>query len=204
MASQAARPLTLPEVAQLHERNPDPRVRAVIWTGLCTGLRIGEIRLLNVAHVLTPLGDIREEIACGADIILKRGKSRSIPVNPLLRNALNSWCLASGKLHPLAPLFPSPQSDSARLSRRQLMRIVSVAFKNASLDGAVSTHTLRKTFATTIHAKMGRDLAKTQLALAHASPASTVAYLDSCNVEVRNAIRTLYLDSTFPELPFSG
>jgi hypothetical protein len=52
-----------------------------------------------------------------------------------------------------------------------------------------------------MHDAMGHDLAKTQLALAHQSPASTTAYLKSCNSDVRNAIRRLYLDRFQPELP---
>lgn len=202
MPACPARPLSLDEIPLLHAANPRPRTRALIWLGLCAGLRIGEIIRLNVGHVVDPHGAIRDELRLDSDVILKHGKARSIPVNPLLRLALNAHCLTLPNLNPHAPLFPSNRVNRQRISRRQAMREIVAAFDRAGLHGALSSHALRKTFATAVHKACGNDLHKTQLALAHASPASTVAYLETCDPQVRESIRTLYLAQLSPELPF--
>lgn len=202
MPSCPARPLSLDEIPILHAANPSPRTRALLWLGLCAGLRVGEIVRLDVQHVIDPYGAIRDELRLDSTVILKHGRARSIPVNPLLRLALNAHCLTLPSLSPGAPLFPSPRAASVRLSRRQAMREIVAAFARAGLHGALSSHALRKTFASAVHRACGNDLAKTQLALAHSSPASTVAYLESCDPQVRETIRTLYLAQINPEFPF--
>lgn len=201
--NHAARPLAPSELPTLHIANPDPRIRALLWTGLCLGLRIGEIVRLDVKHVLAPDGRIRSEVALDASVLLKQGASRSIPMNPILGTVLNSYFLATGNLKQENPLFRSEKAPHQRLSRRQAMRLVTDAFKNARLDGSLPSHALRKTFANAIHQDMGHDLARTQLALGHASPASTIAYLESADKVVREAIRNLYLNSFTLDLPFT-
>lgn len=199
--NHAARPLTLDELPRLHAANPDPRVRALLWTGLCCGLRISEIIALDVRHVLSPHGELRTEIDLDASIIAKRGQSRSIPLNPILGAVLNTYFLSTGRIQPHLPLFETSRKPYTRLSRRQAMRIITTAFQRARLDGALPSHALRKTFAQAIHTALGNDLAKTQLALRHMNPASTVRYLQSAQVEVRQAIRHLYADTINPQLP---
>lgn len=201
MPHVAARPLDAAEIPLLHAANPDPRTRALLWIGLCTGLRVGEIVRLNIQHVLGPTGAILDELVLDKAVILKHGKPRSVPMNPLLRTALNPYLLTLSSLQPCWPLFQSRIGFHKRLGRRQAMRIVVAAFERAGLDGALSSHSLRKTFASAIHRRLGQDLAKTQQALAHASPASTVLYLESCDAQIRDAIRTLYLPEFAPDLP---
>ena len=204
MPATAARPLELAEIPLLHARNPDPRTRALLWLGLCTGMRVGELVRLRVKHVLSPTGQILPALDLDTAVILKRGRGRSVPVNPILRLALQHWCLALGDLRPTCWLFPSRQGQGHPITRRTAMRLICGAFERAGLAGALTSHALRKTFATQMHKALGNDLSKTQIALAHASPASTVAYLASCNAEVAHAVRTLYLDTIPPELPFSA
>lgn len=199
--NHAARPLSLDEIPRLHAANPNPTTRAMLWLGLCTGLRIGEIVALNVSDVLAPNGRLRDEISLPAGRISKNGRGRSIPVNPLLYVALNAYFLATGNLDQHNALFCSNRAGHPRISRRQAMRIVTAAFKRANLDGALPSHALRKTFANSIHQAMGSDLAKTQLALGHTSPASTIAYLASADQTVRYAVKNLYLDTILPDLP---
>lgn len=199
--NHAARPLSLDEIPRLHTANPNPTTRAMLWLGLCTGLRIGEIVALNVRDVLAPDGRLRDEISLPAGRISKNGRGRSIPVNPLLYVALNAYFLATGNLDQNAPLFRTNRANHPRISRRHATRIVTTAFKRANLDGALPSHALRKTFANSIHQSMGFDLAKTQLALGHTSPASTIAYLASADQTVRNAVKHLYLDTILPDLP---
>jgi site-specific recombinase XerD len=56
------------------------------------------------------------------------------------------------------------------------------------LTGKLGTHSMRKTFARRIHAKLGRDLMKTQKALGHARVTSTVSYLSFAEEEIDEAI----------------
>lgn len=199
--NHAARPLTLEEIPLIHAANPNPRTRALIWTGLATGLRVGEIIALDLYDVLDPRGRIRSELDLDSRVLNKRGRSRSIPVSPLLATVMNAYLLTRGNLAKNGALFISRQGSNRRLSRRQAMRIITDAFAAANLDGALPSHALRKTFATQIHHALDHDLAATQLALRHASPASTIAYLEDSAPRVRHAIATLYLDSFTPDLP---
>lgn len=204
MPKLASRPLQPEEIPCLHAAVTNVQLRALIWCGLCTGLRIGELVRLNISHVLSNDGKIRDELMLDRTVILKHGRPRSVPMNPLLFVALNAHLLSLKSLAPDAPLFRSRHTEVTRLSRRQAMRQVVDAFSQAGIGGAVSSHSLRKTFASAIHRRLGHDLAKTQRALAHASPASTVAYLESCDAAVRDAIRTLYLPEVTPQLPFAS
>ena len=58
------------------------------------------------------------------------------------------------------------------------------AFTTNELDGHLATHSLRKTFATRIHAVYEGDLRKTQKALGHQNINSTLRYLALDDAEV--------------------
>lgn len=75
------------------------------------------------------------------------------------------------------------------ISRVQAHRIISAALVQAvGVRPCNGTHTMRKTFAARVFAACDQNVFLLQQALAHASPASTVAYLDGCSDQVNAAI----------------
>jgi site-specific recombinase XerD len=73
-------------------------------------------------------------------------------------------------------------------SRQHGHRILKGAFNAAQLQGKVSTHSLRKTFCDRVHTALGENIFKTQIAMGHNSPASTVHYLSFKQSEIDSAI----------------
>jgi site-specific recombinase XerD len=56
------------------------------------------------------------------------------------------------------------------------------------MTGRLGTHSLRKTFAMTVHEQLGRALHHTQQALGHVNISSTLHYLPVAEVEIQQAI----------------
>jgi site-specific recombinase XerD len=87
------------------------------------------------------------------------------------------------------PLFCSRVHDPTTgllraISREQGWRILTEAFATNELGGKTATHSLRKTFATRVHAAYQGDLRKTQRALGHQNINSTLKYLALDDAEV--------------------
>jgi len=107
-------------------------------------------------------------------------QGRSVIVHPDAKAALTTWLMAMQCTGPVSPetfLFPSRKGLNRPLRRWQAGHLLRQAYAACGLTGKLSTHTMRKTFGETIYEKSGRDLLKTQRAMGHKSPASTVAYL---------------------------
>lgn len=87
------------------------------------------------------------------------------------------------------PHGPHPQAAPRAISRVQAHRVISAALVAAVGQRPCNgTHTMRKTFASRVFAASGQNIFILQQALAHRSPASTVAYLDGCSNQVAAAI----------------
>lgn len=87
------------------------------------------------------------------------------------------------------PHGPRHSPEPRAISRVQAYRIISAALIHAVGPRACNgTHTMRKTFAARVFAACNQNVFILQQALAHKSPASTVAYLDGCSDQVSEAI----------------
>jgi integrase len=80
-----------------------------------------------------------------------------------------------GDVSPARISSPRRKGASARLAlARHLLR---QAYAGCRLTGKLSSHTRRNTYGQPVYEKSGRDLLKTQQAMGHKTPASTLAYL---------------------------
>jgi integrase/recombinase XerD len=159
---------------------------------LMTGLRVSELVGLNVEDVYyqsepKKLLLVRSEIAKG-------GKSREIPISEKLRNDLREFYLRASLLaHTLGldaglPLFTACRGSSARLTPRQVQRIVKLVGDLAGIVG-LHPHTLRHTFATSLMRQT--DSRTVQALLGHSSLQSTQIYLHPNTSDMTKAVNKL-------------
>lgn len=97
-------------------------------------------------------------------------------------------------------MFISRKGNTAITSRHAL-RILSDAARSAGLP-AISTHTLRKTFADRLYDRLDGNVFEVQQALGHKSPASTIRYLGFKEKRVESAILSLFDEED--QLPLPG
>jgi integrase/recombinase XerD len=166
--------LSRDEVARLLStpRGPAPhalRDRAILELMYACGLRASEATGLELRDVDLDAGLLR---ACG-----KGSKERIVPVGREACAAVRAW-LQRGRpklvgLSPEPHLFVNQRGQG--LTRQGLYKIVQRHARTAGLDGKMSPHTLRHTFATHLLAG-GCDLRSLQEMLGHADIATTQIY----------------------------
>lgn len=151
------------------------RDRALLEFLYATGARISEALSLSVDDVVGDDNRTREAIR----VTGKGSKQRIVPVGSYARDALDSYLTrARPALVALAkkstPLvFLGARGGS--LSRQNAWLILQSAAKRAHLDGLVSPHTLRHSFATHVLAG-GADIRVVQELLGHSSVQTTQIY----------------------------
>jgi integrase len=178
------------------------RNRALFVLGTTTGFRISELLSLSIRDVWRH-GRLSESVRVRRRNVKKKTAGRIIALSPLAKRhlelLLGSLSL-QGALVPEEPLFASrkhsagpqtldtPQAPKA-LSRVQAYRILRDAFERCELDIDIpGTHVMRKTFAQEVYIGFGGDIFKTQKALGHENPGSTVAYLSFNEAELTQVI----------------
>lgn len=147
----------------------DERVRLVLLLGAYAGLRRAEIARLH-SDAIQENGTLR--------VFGKGGKTRVVPVHPLLAGPLAEFKSRGGWL------FPSPYGDkpcNPRLINRLLKGVLPPGF---------STHTLRHRFATQVHSK-SKDLRAVQALLGHSSLATTQRYVGVSDQDLADAVASL-------------
>lgn len=134
----------------------DREQRLMLLLGAFAGLRRAEIAGLHSTDV-TPFG---------LRVTGKGGRTRVVPLHPLLRAALADL--------PVGWLFPSPRIPGRPVTPHY------VHDRLRPLLGDYSTHALRHRFATRAYQRGGGDLFAVQQLLGHARPETTSRY---CLVE---------------------
>jgi len=165
----------------------DPRAlrdRALLETLYAAGLRVSEATALDVDDVDLDDGVVR---AFG-----KGSRERLVPIGRSARRALGAW-LVRGR-----PALAGPRAGPAlflnaqgsRLTRQGCWKILRHHARRAGLEGAVSPHVLRHSFATHLLAG-GADVRSVQELLGHASLATTQVY----TMVTADRLREVYLRS---------
>lgn len=178
-------------------RRLPPRDGALIMAQLMTGFRISEILSLTIGQVWRS-GAVPTRVSI-APRHMKGGygRTRSVPVTPELRRALERHlhCLACRyELTPDLPLFLSRESNpdgSARaLCRETAHRIVHRAFERANIanDGRLGTHSLRKAWALNVYLASNRDICLLRAGMGHSSVVVTQKYLEVHQDELERAM----------------
>ena len=145
------------------------RDRALLELIYAAGLRVSEVRDLNVGNVDLASREVR--------VTGKGSKQRAVLIGEAARSALAIY------LNEVRPKLESRDSDNAlflnryggRLSQRSIQAKVRRYAARVGLGTGVHTHTLRHSFATHL-LEGGADLRVVQELLGHASPATTQIY----------------------------
>jgi site-specific recombinase XerD len=168
-----------------------PRDRALLELGVNAGLRVSEMCALRVGDVALADLSVRRHLELTRT---KGARHRRVPVNTVARAAVEAflaWKRNRGESVMLeAPLFLSWKRRP--LDRFAADHVLGELFTRAEIDGKVTTHSLRKTFATRLHER-GADLRTIQDLLGHASLATTQRYLEVTDEKRERAVRLLEL-----------
>ena len=145
------------------------RDRAILELLYATGARISELTALNLDDLLDPTM-IR--------LFGKGSKERVVPVGSYAQKALSAYMVRArpaliGKGRGTPALFLNQRGS--RLSRQSAWQIISDASKQANIQGEISPHTLRHSFATHL-LEGGADVRVVQELLGHSSVATTQIY----------------------------
>lgn len=155
------------------------RDRALVCLLLDTGLRVAEV-----------VGLDRSDVDLGSKRVLVRtkgGKSRSKFLSAESRQLL-SMLLTNKTVNDSGadPVFRA-QGGGARLTDRQVRRIVAGWARLAGIAKDVHPHTMRHTFATSLLSRTG-NLRLVQRALDHESPQTTAIYAHVVDEELKAAM----------------
>ncbi len=153
------------------DATPGVRERALLRMLRDRGLRIREVLTLELEHVRAD---------CRAVSVRRKGRRERkwVDLAGPTGRALAAWIAARGS-EP-GPLFG--------ISYSQSWRIVNAAGKRVGLT--VSCHRLRHTFARAMKKATGGDMYATAQGMDHASPTTTVNYLDAQDDEIRDAVES--------------
>ena len=168
------RPLPVEDVLRLLAAPPEGepaglRDRAVLETLYGAGLRVSELVGLDVDDVDLDEGSVR--------VLGKGGKEREVPLGGYASDTIEAY------LRRARPGFATERSRAAlflnqrggRLTRQGVARVLGGAVKRAGLQGRVTPHSLRHSFATHL-LEGGADVRVVQELLGHASVATTQVY----------------------------
>jgi integrase/recombinase XerD len=174
-----AKILSLQEIQSVFKLLDDIRDKTIFALGVYTGLRISEIVSLKKEQVFTEYG-------VKYQLVVYRLKKRDtvwseIPITTKLRQILieyrksvtedkRTWVTDS------LYLFPSDESDSGHLSRKQAHNILNKTFTALKLEKA-STHSMRRTLLTTL-SRGGIPLRTIQQISGHSNLGQLQAYLE--------------------------
>ncbi len=143
------------------------RAAALLELGYGAGLRVGEMAALSWSDVDETGGTVR--------VMGKGNKERRVPLTRSALAALAAWreeaVLESGR----APAAVFVTRRGARLSVRQIQRVVKRALRGIAEREGVSPHTLRHSFATHLLDR-GADLMAVKELLGHESLSTTQLY----------------------------
>jgi len=132
------------------------------------GLRISEALSLNIADAPLPGSD------AALRVLGKGGKTRLVPVLPVVRQAIAGWMAHRGGAEPDEPLFLGARGK--RLDPGVAQKTLRDYRRLAGLPEHATPHALRHSFATHLLAG-GADLRSIQELLGHASLSTTQRYI---------------------------
>jgi integrase/recombinase XerC len=179
----------------LRDSKSATRDRAIIELVLHTGLRIQEVRLLNVSDIFNGLV-IRDHLTVRAETA-KRCKAREVFLNSHVTKVLKSFITfkkeGGESLDPIAPLFVSKKGG--RMGQRTLQEMAERWFVKAGLvdhqgNSKYTFHSLRHSFATNLRRRRVA-LERIQKLLGHSSLQATGIYLEPSREDLIEALEVL-------------
>lgn len=173
------------EAASVGDTPASLRDRALLEVLYGTGARISEATGLDVDDVLGEDGVVR--------LRGKGGKERVVPLGSFAAAALEAWLVRgrpafAGEGRGTPALFLNTRGG--RLSRQSAWAVLRTCAERAGLEGHLSPHTLRHSFATHL-LEGGADVRVVQELLGHASVTTTQVY----TLVTVQRLREVYADS---------
>ena len=163
------------------------RDRTLFILGLSTGGRISELLSLRIKDVWQYSKPV-ETIYFRKSRTKGQRHGRAVPIKTAAKNAIRElmqWYQQQGmELSEDMPLFFSQKGGE--ITRQHAHEILNKAFTTAKLQGRVSAHSLRKTYANKL-LQQGGNLYAVKEALGHASVQTTQDYLGIGEDELRSA-----------------
>jgi len=157
----------------------DKRNTAILALMAKAGLRVGEVVALELADI-----ELNARSGWATVRMGKGNKTRRVPLNSDTRQALQAY-LAVRPDVPAKALFVS--RTGTPLSVRDVQRLVVDLARRARIDGKVTPHMLRHTFATRL-IERGADVAAVAALLGHESIATTSRYLHPSEARLAEAV----------------
>ena len=198
---KGTRPLDNTEIRKVSEAFAGTfatRNRSLFVLGVSVGGRISELLALKVNDVWQnnkPVGDLLfdRNIVKGGEV------SRAVPVNVDGRQAIEdliAWQTELyGNIDATRPLFPSRKGQGLQpMTRISAHRSLKPAFEAAGLNGKLSTHSLRKSYAQRLY-EQTNDIYAVQEMLGHKSVVTTQRYLGVNYASVRDASEAMSIHS---------
>lgn len=196
----SARPLRPDEEPKLLGALDRLRDQLLFLFGRFTGFRIMELLSIRLGDVWTEAGPAaeltlaRRQLKGGQGAARRRVRSRTVPLHPQLRAALQTYVAERFGAEPPPPdaiLFVSRIGQNRPISRVWAYRVLKAAAEATGRPERVATHSLRKTFAQDVFARSGHNLVLTQRALGHSSVLTTSRYVAPDEEEVTGTILSL-------------
>ena len=134
------------------------RNRVMLLTGMWSGMRVGEIASLSIRDVLASNGNVKAEIRLTADQTKGR-YPRTVFLPQKLRDELKAYLGLREPKNMSDPLFVT--AGRKAFSAGGMTQHFFWLFKRAGIDGA-SSHSMRRTFITTLSSLQNSFQASTQ------------------------------------------
>ncbi len=157
----------------------DRRNVAILALMAKAGLRVGEVVALETTDV-----ELNARSGWATVRMGKGNKTRRVPLNGDVRRALQDYLAVRPDVH-TKQLFVSRTGEP--LSARDVQRLVAELARRARIQGKVTPHTLRHTFATRL-IERGADVATVAALLGHESIATTSRYLHPSEARLAEAV----------------
>lgn len=158
------------------------RNRIAFLLSAWAGMRVGEIAALKLGDVLTPSGDVVQQVALRA-AQTKGRKGRIVVLNDKLRREIAAYVSARRRNDISAPLIAS-QRTGKHFSNTTLCMLFTHIYKQAGMRN--TSHAGRRTFATKLNAQ-GVGMRTIQLLMGHQHIATTALYCDVTDEQLYNA-----------------
>lgn len=162
------------------------RNMALLHVSFNLGLRAKEMASLLIRDVLTPSGELKDEVLL-TKATTKGGKQRLVYLaNKDVRRALTEYIKErtiheDEQPHPEAPLFKSQKGGA--FSPNTMQMLFKRMYVAAGMDGA-SSHSGRRTFATSL-IERGVDIKAVSSLMGHSTVAMTAHYVEDNPVRLR-------------------
>ncbi len=178
-------------------RKHPTRNRAMFVVLNATGMRVGELAALRLRDVLTPTGEIVEEIRLAADQT-KGSRGRVVVLNQRAQEEIKNYLMTRFKLKDLLAvtmtdtsraLFTTQKNPNRGFTASTLAQHFHYMYKNAGIMGA-SSHSSRRSFITKL-SEMGVSVRVLMDLAGHRSLAVTQKYIESNPKLMRSAVELL-------------